>query len=237
MSTPTTGSPRTRGRWIDGYLLFTDSNNFPVTPLPHLLGYSVRDDFFRFSTNEYTLTTVEAGAGDATEVVSGPAGLLTLTNDAEDNDSDQIQWIGEPFKLAANKSLWFEARLKVSDATQSDLICGLCITDTTLIGGMTDGIYFRKDDGDANIDFVTEKDSTATSTDTGVDLVDDTYIRLGFLVDGTSSATPYINGIAKTAQTTNLPDDEDLTFSLALMNGEAVAKSVTIDYWTVHGER
>jgi hypothetical protein len=40
-----------------------------------------------------------------------------------------------------------------------------------------------------------------------------------------------------TSVTTNLPDDEDMTVSIALQNGEAVAKTMTVDYVFVAKER
>jgi hypothetical protein len=40
-----------------------------------------------------------------------------------------------------------------------------------------------------------------------------------------------------TAVTTNLPDDEDLAISFAIQNGEAVAKTMTVDYIFVAKER
>jgi hypothetical protein len=40
-----------------------------------------------------------------------------------------------------------------------------------------------------------------------------------------------------TSVTTNLVDDEDLTVSIALQNGEAVAKTMTVDYVFVAKER
>jgi hypothetical protein len=44
--------------------------------------------------------------------------------------------------------------------------------------------------------------------------------------------TPYVNGVAKTpiTSTANMPDDEDLTVSFGIQNGEAVAKTMTVDY-------
>jgi hypothetical protein len=47
-----------------------------------------------------------------------------------------------------------------------------------------------------------------------------------------------VNGVvAGTSVTTNLPDDEDLAISFALQNGEAVAKTMTVDYIFVAKER
>jgi len=236
-------------KWENGNLVFYDGTTYLLTvpratqtvanitqlaslvrPSP-LWAYEFFDDFMRYSTDWWTVSTTEAGSGNASEAIDNViGGVLKLTNDDADDDMDQIQLVGEPFKLAANKPLWFETRLKVSDATESDFIAGLCITDTSLIAAMSDGVYFRKDDGDANIDFVTEKDGTATEADTGSDAGDDTYVRLGFYCDGVTSVTPYIDGAAATAHTTNIPDDEELTVSFAIRNGEAAAKSMSIDW-------
>lgn len=194
------------------------------------------DDFFEYveqSSNHqgWTATKVEAGAGSAAIAVDDAAGgVLKITNDAADNDSVELQWNSEGFKLATGKPLWFEARVKASDATQSDMIVGLCITDTTLVAGMTDGVYFRKDDGDANIDFCTEKNSTETNTDTGSDLVADTFVKLGFFFDGDATVYAYVDGVLAATHTTNIVDDEELAPSFAIQNGEAVAKIGYIDY-------
>lgn len=207
----------------------------PVVPILQdpSLGRIVHIDFdvTDYKVGDWTITTTEDGAGSATEALSNAAnGVLLITNDAADNDSDEFQLTAESFKLASGKPLWIEGRFKVSDATQSDFLFGLCITDTALIDGLTDGVYFLKDDGDANIDFHVEKNSTDTSSDTGVDLVDDTWIQLGFYFDGAGNVTPYVDGVAGTTVTTNIPDDEELTVSFGIQNGEAVAKTLSVDY-------
>jgi hypothetical protein len=69
-------------------------------------------------------------------------------------------------------------------------------------------------------------------------MVNDTFISLGFYYDGASSIQYSVNGVVVgTSVTTNLPDDEDLTVSIALQNGEAVAKTMTVDYVFVAKER
>lgn len=123
--------------------------------------YEYKEDFMTLNTGHWTITTVEAGAGSASEALDDAVGgVLKITNDDADNDSDQFQKIGEAFKLASGKPLYFEMRFKVSDSVQSDLLLGLCVADATLIPGVSDGVYFRSDDGDANLDFVTEKNAT-----------------------------------------------------------------------------
>lgn len=212
------------------------------------------DDFHKLTAADWTITTTEAGAGDATEVITpGPHGVLLITNDAADNDMDQFQWTVETFKFVIGKKLSFKIRWKVSDATQSDVLFGLCITDTSLIASApTDGVYFRKDDGDTLLDFVVAKNSTA-STLTGVlgtatAIADDTWYVTEFYYDGGAVAasvgvdagriSAFMNGVrVGSLPLTNLVDDEDLAISFALMNGEAVAKTMSIDYILVRAER
>lgn len=203
------------------------------------------DDFDNFVADQWIITTTEAGAGDATEAIaSADGGILVLTNDAADDDRDFLQWSGndasttvETFKFASGKKLFFKSRFKISDATQSDLVMGLQITDTTPLA-VSDGVYFRKDDGDALLDFVVIKDGTAT-TQTGVaTVVADTYLTASFYYDGVSSVHCFVNdSFVGTSATTNLPDDEELTISFGVQNGEAAAKIMSIDYIFVAKER
>jgi len=138
--------------------------------------------------------------------------------------------------------LFFKARFSVSDATQSDFVMGLQITDATPLA-VTDGVYFIKNDGDTNLDFVVVKDSTASTASAITTVSNATYITVGFYYNGvdevvyaasTNSNNPTVLG--KLA-TTNLPDDEELTISFAIQNGEAVAKTMSIDYIFAAKER
>jgi len=179
----------------------------------------------------WTTTLVEAGAGESTVTIpDGAGGVLLLTTDANEDDGINLQKIGEMFKLSTTqKILYFGIRLKISDKTQSDFIAGLCITDTTLLGGMTDGVYFRKVDGSANVNVVTEKNSTETETLAVAAMVDDTYKLLEFYWDGTSVEF-FVDGVAVAQHTTNIVDDEELTPSIHFLTGEAVAKTMSVDW-------
>ena len=201
------------------------------------------NDFDTYVAGDWTITTTEAGAGSATEALTDvDGGVLLITNDDADNDADFFNKVGESFLMVAGKKAFFKARFAVSDATQSDVVMGLQITDTTPLA-VTDGIYFRKDDGDANLDFVVIKDSTATTATAITTLADDTYITVGFYYNGvdkvyyaasTDSNNPTVLG---GSVVTNLPDDEELTISFGIQNGEAAAKTMSIDYIFAAKER
>ena len=197
--------------------------------------HSYMEDFDYYVAGDWTVTETDSGATQA--LTDGDGGLLLVTNTAADNDLVGIQKKGESFRFASGKKLFFEARFKVSDATQSDLAIGLQITDTTPLD-ITDGGFFIKADGSTSVSFSVEKNNTATTTTAVATMADDTFITLGFNYDGGSVMEYCVNGVvAGTSVTTNLPDDEDLAISFALQNGEAVAKTMTVDYIFVAKER
>lgn len=193
------------------------------------------EDFDYYAAGDWTVTETQAGATQA--LADGDGGLLLLTNSAADNDLVSLQKVGESFRFASGKKLFFEARFKVSDATQSDVVIGLQITDATPLD-VTDGVFFIKDDGSTSFALRVEKNNTATATTSVATLADDTFITLGFYYDGASAIEYSVNGVVKgTSVTTNLPDDEDMTVTFAIQNGEAAAKTMTVDYIFVAKER
>lgn len=196
------------------------------------------DDFDNFEADQWIITTTEAGAGSATEAVANADnGILVITNDAADNDNDFFQWSGddaataiETFRFTAGKQLWFKARLKIDEVIQSDFVIGLQIIDTSPLA-VTDGVYIMSDDGDANLDCYVTKDSTSTTSVAASTLTADTYCVLGFYYNGVDAVEFFKdNTVIARLATTNLPNDEDMTISFGIQNGEAVAKVLSVDY-------
>jgi len=201
--------------------------------------YGYFNDFMTYNSGDWTITTTEAGSGDASEAVTSQAGgALLITNDDADNDADFFNLKGESFKLSSSKRAYFSARFKVSDATQSDFVMGLQITDTSPLA-VSDGVFFIKDDGDTNLDFIVEKDSTSTDTTAVHTMEDDTFVTVAWYIDPDASKVYYsINNAEPVGVVnTNLPDDEELTVSFGIQNGAAAAKTMTIDYVNVLIER
>ena len=202
--------------------------------------YMYHNDFFTYNSGDWTVTTTEAGTGSASEAItSGAGGHLLLTNAAGDNDLDFLQLKGEAFKLSTSKRAYFSARFKVSDVDQSDFVIGLGITDTTPLD-TTDGVFFISADGDAGLDFLVEKDNSNTSTEDVATMADDTFITVSFFLDPDRSSQVYysVNNADPVGVTNaNLPDDEELTVSFGIQNGEAAAKTMTIDYVVAAVER
>lgn len=207
-------------------------------------------DFQTFNVADWTLTTVEAGSGAATEALTDAhGGVLLVTNDNADNDSDFFQKVGESFLPASGKRLIGKFRFKVSDATESEVYFGLMVTDTdplssTAGDGVTDGIFFMKEDGTTNVNFYVQKDATTgqLTTSAVTTLANDTWTELAFSFDGNRYVTLWKDGAQlstvdlTTTLTTYLPDTE-LTVSFGLKNGEAAAKTLSVDYIFVAQER
>lgn len=191
-------------------------------------------DFDIYNATDWTITTTELGVGSSTEALTaGNGGLLLITNDAADNDNDFFQSNIASFTLASGKRAFFAMRFKVSDATQSDFFMGLQITDTTPLDA-TDGIYFQKDAGDTQLDVYVRKDATTGSTSaTNIHtVVSDTFMIVAWYYDGVDEVQFFVDGNLKKrldASSTYLPDT-DLRVSFGLQNGEAVAKTMTVDY-------
>ena len=213
--------------------LFSDM----VQPDPTLF-HQYFNDFDTYTAGDWTVTETDAGATQA--LTAGDGGLLLITNTAADNDLVALQKNPAAFTFTAGKKTFFRCRFKVSDATQSDLVFGLQVVDTTPLD-VTDGIYFLKADGAATVDFICRKNASTGSTSASAvaTMANDTFIELGFYYDGQSKVAYEVNGSvlgSLDASSTYLPDTT-CTVSFALQNGEAVAKTMTVDYVYVAKER
>jgi len=182
--------------------------------------------------NFWTVTRVEAGTGESTVTrTDASGGALLLTTDDAENDGLNLQLLGESFKLAAGTVLYFGIRLKLSEATQSDFFAGLAITDTDILGGVTDRIGFQKLDGETAVKAMLEKDSTETLTASLLTQDADAYHILEFFLSADGTVEFFVDGAsAATPPVSNLPNDEELRVSLHFLAGATGAKTMTVDW-------
>lgn len=223
-------------KWVNGALVFYEGQRWFDAIGPNVCKFL--EDFVgtRFATADnmagWTTTLVEAGVGETTvaPVTSWTGGAVVITTDANENDGANLQLLGEAFKLVSGKPLYFGIKFQASEATQSDFFAGLAITDTDILGGVTDSIGFRKVDGSTDVKFHLNKNSTETESANIHTFAAATDVTLEFLFDGTN-VDSYVNGALQTRLAmANLPDDEDLTPSIQFLSGAAGAKSMTIDW-------
>lgn len=228
--------------WNGTYLQATSALNALWTAAPckadpnyDSIVHEFFDDFnFLDVTSVWTVTEDDA---DCTQAISDAAGgVLLLTNKATtDDNAQQIAGKGDTFLLAAGKTLWFEARVKVAAATQIDVIVGLVADGEDMTGvadnRFQDGIGFFKTDGATTLQFGASKDGTDTGTNTNAGTLGTDWIVLGFKVEGLTRAIPYVNGVAGTPITATFCDDEALTPIVMVRNGDATtAQTIEVDY-------
>jgi hypothetical protein len=230
----------THSRWEQGNLLFYDSHRKRILDAigPDVIKYL--EDFVggpgadAVFDNFWTVTRVEAGGGESTIAKSdGAGGVAQISTDLNENDGINMQLLGESFKLittAGSQSIvYFGIRLKLGEATQSDLFAGLAITDTDILGGVTDAIGFTKVDGSTSVKTTLQKDSTETLS-ASVLTADTSYHILEFYFDG-SKVEFFVDGVSVgVPAVTNLPNDEELRPSVHFLSGSAGAKTLDIDW-------
>ena len=210
-------------------------SNLPITASPDYVVYM--DDFTGVAldtTNDWTLIKDSSASGALG--ADAESGTLVLSSQATtDNDGASVQG-NEIYALASGRDIWFETKLTPTDAEGSamDICVGLTVNFATNPEAMltaADRIVFQVDDGDSNIDCVTEKDGTATTTDSGIDIASGTAVTLGFHVKGTTSVEFFVNRLLVATHTANLPDDENLAIGAMELSGSATGtKSMAIDY-------
>ena len=139
------------------------------------------------------------------------------------------------FTVVAGDKLWFETRFKIDDATQSEVLMGLAVNTAAFT--TTDGIYFQKVDGSLNLNFFSERDSVSQNAFV-TQMEDDTYVTVGWYFDGGANVNFYLNGsFAGKVSSVRIPDDVTLSPTMRIKNGEAVAKTLSVDYIFVAKKR
>lgn len=205
----------------------------------------------------FTTTALNSGTGAVT--VDRKFGVYRMSGAATtDNSGFQMQGDMETISLVAGKKTKGEWIVQTTDATQSEILAGYCITDTTLIdaGGtfaaadltFSDGIGFYKPDGETGFYCFVMRDSVivASAGPFGT-LANDTDVRLGVEIRmdsntaGKGKALFYINGgLVAGLDSTTMPynTEEVLTPSGAFNTGDNVGtKTCDWDYIRIYQER
>ena len=192
------------------------------------------DDFTGVALDATNGWTVVKDAGAAAGIGADVAGgVLDLTSTATtDNDGASVQG-NEIFLPAADKAIWFETRLQNNKVDQSEICVGLTVNFATNPEAMltaADRIVFQVDDGSASILCKTESGGTETSTDSGVDLVNDTYATLSIRVSGTGLVQFDVNHNLVAQHSTNIPATELAVAAMSVSGDNLGTRRTRIDY-------
>lgn len=182
--------------------------------------------------DEFTVTATGTSP-IAASLLGGAVALVT--SGGTDFDGDNIQLVGTRFKFEAGKPLYFGAKLTIDEATQSDLLVGLCGIDTTLTAASAahalavsaSGAFFSKLDNVTAAHFKTYQ--TATETNTAAALTMDVSAHIYEMYFDGYKLMGYVDGVLVGTFTASLPTVV-LTPSINFRTGAAAAKTCTI-HW------
>ncbi len=149
------------------------------------------------TTGDYVLT--QATQGTAAISTAAPGVLELDSNSATSTQGATLQHNKAVFIPAAGKHIWAEFKFKIVDTFDKvELFVGLSELDTTLVASSANSsanhIGWQCVTDDGVLLFSAEK-ATAGATKAAATIAEDTYIRLGFYVNGVTEVEQYVNGV------------------------------------------
>ncbi len=185
---------------------------------------------------EFTCNITEVGAGDTTTVNSDVAGeVMLITTAGNDYDGINLQVKGEAFKLTSGLPFYFGIKCKLSSATESDLLVGMCEQHADLLkvaaahgiaAADVEGVFFTKIDHATVIAAESYKDGTESATADASTAFDTSYHIYEIFWDG-ATVKFYLDGELVTSTAATLADG-DLTPSIQVNNGEAAVEYLRV---------
>ena len=213
-----------RQRWLEAYgdnvVKYID--DFVVTPKATAVATVANNP-------EWTISMVEGG-GDDTKVQAADlkGGWMNISPDSSENDGSNMQHANESFRAESNSPIYFGIRYKVSEATQDDLMFGLCEEDTSILTNTSHGIYFKKVDGGTSLTCGVIRDETSVATlIADASFAADTVYIDEFLVSSTGRVEFWHNGSTIGVYSAGIPST-DLAVSIQFLTGAATS---TVDLW------
>lgn len=179
--------------------------------------------------------TVTKVGSSSFALIDGAGGLACITTGATANDGVNAQasavfQVGTPATDLRDVAL--HARVKLSDATNTELFLGFAATDTTILAGVTDSLGWRKAAGSTDLKGVIESSSTETLT-AALATAGTSWVRLGCYLEAANARVMFtVNGALVHEEKTlsNLPSSTLLAPSIAFRTSAAATKTLDIDW-------
>lgn len=200
-----------------------------------------------WDANTFTITETGSATQTLSDVDDG--GAVILLNAGADNDKTVVRQGkgtdgtgGLYITHKPNKKIYIEGVFKLNAATEIDWYFGVFNKSTDPVGTIpTSGFFFRKDDGDTQIDCVTVGAGTSTTTtSTNIATQDTNYHTFGIKVYGGTKVEYYIDDVivATHTNTSNLPASTVfMAPHLCVQNGDAVTPTqMNLKEWSVSSE-
>ena len=245
-------SSESRAHVRDGLLAQSPSNGpFGKAPGPHV-DPEVAGEFFEEFNQVLKNSSDEVGwlisaiqgtntveVGDSGATVPG-MGEMVVTTGASSGDGVNVQWHQDVTRACASvgAKLWFAARIIPYQiaASLASLRVGLMTQDTNCLGnaasGVEDGLFFERSTLGVWKAYSRKDYNDTTTTLTSLDLADIgtlVYMTVGFTFDGTT-AKFWVDGSLVATHTATVPNNVPLAPVFVILNGEAVAAALIVDW-------
>jgi len=191
------------------------------------------NDFHTYTAGDWTVT---ATGTSPVAVSDADGGVLTITTGAVENDGDFLESQGESWTVESGKKLWLMAKVRMSDATQSDFVFGLHSTSTTPQAA-ANRFLFEKVDGATAIYFNSDDNTNDEDSATVATAVDATWVELAAYWDGKGNVELYADGVKKATFTPTTTPTTELALGFGFLSGAAGAKTCDFDYILAAKER
>jgi len=189
----------------------------------------------------YVITQVTSGEISAVTDEDGGVLLVDSGGSASADDGVNVQLTNCMFKPAAGRTIRFEARVKFNDnsANTSQFAVGLAGVDTTIIAaGVIDDVvdkalWFHHAATTADKMSVIAARGNAEDIDADkATTADDTYIKLGFVINGLTSIEWYANGVLVHTSdvAANIPDAVMCLTYVAQVEGTSADSEMSVDW-------
>lgn len=220
------------------------------------LGHYFFDDFQNpasATASDYHAYASVDDAGTGTNAFQNVAGgVYNVVTAGADNDYHAMTTVNEIFNLGLSKKMWFEARVKLAEATTSESTWWVGLTDTTTTGGVQantagpladyDGcLWWKTPETALTLNFEVSNGATQDTESAIATSVSDTWTRVGFYYDGGDGTTGTITPYYSVDGTSPLAAGPAVTFLLASMTASkivfgvkagptAAAETLQVDY-------
>lgn len=220
-------------------LIWNDSKWFEAQ-LDPTVGFSYFDDFLGpidVTTGDGWTLTQSNSTGTISGLATDQGGVLVITDGGStEDDSLNAQLKNCLFKPAAGVTIRFEARLNMTDATQQWFV-GLAGVQTAILGsGAIDdtvdkcGFYHQHDSTDNKMSAISSRTSSEEIDADVAANADNTYVKIGFVINGLTSVTWYVNGVS-VGSVVDANDIPNAVMCLTLFAGYQGASSATHIDW------
>lgn len=220
-------------------LIWNDSKWFEAL-LDPTVGFAYFDDYLGqidVTTGDGWTLTQSNSTGTISGLATDQGGVLVITDGGStEDDSLNAQLKNCLFKPAAGVKIRFEARLNMTDATQQWFV-GLAGVSTAILGtgAIEDtvdkcGFYHQHDSTDNKMSAISAR---TTSEEIDADVAanaDNTYVKIGFVIDGLTSVTWYVNGVS-VGSVVDTDDIPNAVMCLTLFAGYQSGSSATHIDW------